>query len=84
MVDKIIEFLSQYITNTEYVIKKVGKYKTISAGIIELIQRKSFTEDELRKTISLYIKRIISEEEFNQLLDYDRVEYALLFYRQKV
>ena len=81
MIDKIIEFLNQYLTNIDYAIKKVGKYKTISAAIRTLIERNSFTVDELRKSISLYIKRIISEEEFNQLLDYDRVEYALLFYR---
>ena len=81
MIDKIIEFLEPYVINLEQTIKRVGKYKTISAGLILLIQRQSFTYDELRKELSLYIKRIISENEFNQLLDYDRVEYALLFYR---
>lgn len=81
MIDKIIEFLKPYVSNIEQTIKEVGKYKTISAGLVLLIQRQSFTYDELRKELSFFIKRIISENEFNQLLDYDRVEYALLFYR---
>lgn len=79
MLDKIIEFLEQYMTTQES-IKQTGKYKTVSAGLILLIQRQSFQIDELRKELSKYTKRIISETEFNRLLDYDRIEYEPLLY----
>ena len=77
MLDKIIKFLNQYCY-TDEAIKKCGKYKVISAGLIKLIERGSFTVDELRKELSLYTKRIISIREFNQLLDYEGIEYCFL------
>ena len=76
MLDKMLKFLEYYIENTNDVIKKYGKYKTLSAGLNELIRRQSFAKDELRKELSLYIKRIIHPTEFEELLDYDRIEYA--------
>ena len=41
---------------------------------------KFYTADELRKELSKYIKRILSQKEFNRLLDYDRIEYEPLLY----
>ena len=61
-------------------IKAIGKYKVVSAGLITLL--KCFSSDELRKELSLYTKRIISISEFNQLLDYNRVEYCILLYER--
>lgn len=78
MVDKILSFLSNYIENIEEVIKRVGKNKTVSAGLDLLIKRNSYEKDTLRKEISIYVKRIISVNEFEQLLDYDRAEYVHL------
>lgn len=79
MLDKIIEFLEQYMTTQES-IKQIGKYKTVSAGLILLLERQSFQVDELRKELSKYTKRIISETEFNRLLDFNRIEYEPLLY----
>ncbi len=79
MLDKIIEFLEQYMTTQES-IKQIGKYKTVSAGLILLLERQSFQVDELRKELSKYTKRIISETEFNILLDFNRIEYEPLLY----
>lgn len=79
MLDKIINFLQQYCFMEE-AIKQNGKYKTVSAALLLLIERQSFQTDELRKELSKYTKRIISETEFNRLLDYDRVEYEPLLY----
>ena len=78
MVDKILSFLSNYVENIEEVIKRVGKNKTVSAGLDLLIKRNSYEKDTLRKEISIYVKRIISVNEFEQLLDYDRAEYVHL------
>lgn len=78
MVDKILSFLSNYVENIEEVIKRVGKNKTVSAGLNLLIKRNSYEKDALRKEISIYVKRIISVNEFEQLLDYDRAEYVYL------
>lgn len=80
MLEKIIVFLKQYINNMEETIKAVGKFKTITAGLIALVENKIFTNDELRKELSIYLKRILSEEEFNRLLDYNRIEYEQLLY----
>lgn len=78
MVDKILSFLSNYVENIEEVIKRVGKNKTVSTGLNLLIKRNSYEKDVLRKEISIYVKRIISVNEFEQLLDYDRAEYVHL------
>lgn len=78
MVDKILSFLSNYVENIEEVIKRVGKNKTVSTGLNLLIKRNSYEKDALRKEISIYVKRIISVNEFEQLLDYDRAEYVHL------
>lgn len=78
MVDKILSFLSNYVENIEETIKRVGKNKTVSAGLDLLIKRNSYEKDTLRKEISIYVKRIISVNEFEQLLDYDRAEYVHL------
>ena len=78
MIDKVIEFLDLYLGNIEENINKNGKFSTISAGLFILIESKIFDNEELRKKWSLYIKRIISKEEFKQLLDYERVEYCRL------
>lgn len=80
MLDKIIEFLEQYITNIKETIEEVGKYKTVVAGLTALIEKQIFTTDELRKELSKYLKRILSEKEFNRLLDYYRIEYEPLLY----
>ena len=76
MIDKIIKFLDLYLNNIEKNIKINGKFSTIATGLFILIESKIFNNDDLRKELSLYIKRIISEEEFKQLLDYERVEYC--------
>lgn len=80
MSDKIIEFLKEYLDNVEASIKRFGIYKTITAGLDLLIKRQSFEREELRKELSIYIKRIISINEFNQLLDINMVEYLKLLY----
>ena len=76
MIDKIIKFLDLYLNNIEENIKINGKFSTIAAGLFILIESQIFNNDDLRKKLSLYIKRIISEEEFKQLLDFERVEYC--------
>ena len=78
MKDKILNFIQMYLNNVEEAIKKSGKEKTISAGLNLLIDRQSFTKDELRKELSIFTKRIISVNEFDMLLDYNAVEYSLL------
>ena len=80
MIDKIIEFLDLYLSNIEENIKKNGKFSTISAGLVILIESQIFNSEELRKKLSLHIRRIISEKEFEQLLSYERVEYCQLLY----
>ncbi len=78
MINKIIEFMKIYLNNVEEAVRKSGKPKTISAGLNMLIDRQSFNKEELRKELSIYTKRIISINEFDSLLDYDRIEYVLL------
>lgn len=80
MSNKIIEFLKQYLDNIEVSVRKFGIYKTISAGLDLLIKRQSFEQEELRKELSIYTKRIISISEFKQLLDIDMSEYSRLLY----
>lgn len=79
MLDKIIDFLEEYCY-IEEAIEKVGKYKTVSAVLLKLIEYKIYTVDELRKELSKHLKRILSEKEFNRLLDYNRIEYEPLLY----
>lgn len=79
MLDKIIDFLEQYCY-TKKAIKKIGKYKTVSMCLLELINAKFYTIDKLRKELSIHTKRIISVTEFYKLLEYDRVEYEQLLY----
>ena len=45
MLDKILGFINQYCF-TEEAIKRTGKYKTVSAGLLLLIERQSFESDE--------------------------------------
>ncbi len=80
MLEKIIVFLKQYIYNIEETIEEVGRFKIITAGLIAIIENQIFTNDELRKELSIYLKRILSEKEFYRLLDYDRIEYEPLLY----
>lgn len=80
MSNKIIMFLEQYLDNVEESIKRFGIYRTISAGLDLLIKRQSFEQEELRKELSIYTKRIISISEFKQLLDIDMSEYSKLLY----
>lgn len=81
MTNKIIEFIDIYLENIQETIEKYGIYKTIYYALKFIINSKIFTYEELRKELSLYLKRIISEKEFEQLLSKDEVEYALLFSR---
>lgn len=76
MLDKILEFLNYYLCDIPELIKQYGKYRILSEGLKSLIRHGIFTDDKLRKELSLYIKRIVSEHEFNELLDKTRVEYA--------
>ena len=82
MIDKIIEFLDLYLNNVEENIKTNGEFLTISAGLNILIKNQIFNNEELRKKCSLYIKRIISEKEFKQLLNYEKIEYCHVLYEQ--
>lgn len=79
MLNKILDFINQYCF-TEEAIKVLGKYRVVSAGLSKLISEKFYTADELRKELSKYIKRILSQKEFDRLLDYDRIEYEPLLY----
>lgn len=79
MLNEILDFINQYCY-TEEAIKAAGKYRVVSAGLSKLINEKFYTADELRKELSKYIKRILSQKEFNRLLDYDRIEYEPLLY----
>lgn len=79
MLDEILDFINKYCS-TEEAIKVTGKYRTVSAGLSKLINEKFYTVDELRKELSKHLKRILSEKEFNRLLDYDRIEYEPLLH----
>lgn len=79
MLDEILDFINKYCS-TEEAIKVAGKYRTVSAGLSKLINEKFYTVDELRKELSKHLKRILSEKEFNRLLDYDRIEYEPLLH----
>lgn len=78
MLDKMLEFCEYYLENIEENIKKFGKYRTLHICLTMLIEHKKFTKDELRKELSLYIKRIIHQREFEDILngnEYVRVLY---------
>lgn len=47
-----------------------------------LIERQSFNKESLRKELSLYIRRIISVNEFEGLLDRGMVEYQRVLYEE--
>lgn len=67
--DKITEFLLNYFeeeTSTKF-IEIFGKNKYISIGISKLLDELHFSEDELRKSLSIYLERIISVDEFINL-----------------
>lgn len=80
MLDKILSFLKEYITNIDEAIKGLGKYKTASGGLIAIIHQKILTKEELRKELSIYTRRIISISEFEGLLNYNEVEYQRILY----
>lgn len=80
MLDKILDFLEQYLNNIDLAVKKSGKLITISCALNVLIERQSFTKEELRKELSLYLKRIIHIQEFENLLDKDAIEYQRIIY----
>ena len=82
MLDKILNFLKCYITNIDEAVNKIGKYKTISGALITIIEKRVFTQEELRKELSIYTKRIISVNEFNGLLNYNDVENQKILYEE--
>lgn len=76
MKEKILEFISKYI---EYKIMcENDKNIIIRQALNLIIQSKLLTKDELRKKLSIHIKRILSITEFNNLLDTYNVDYQLL------
>lgn len=76
MKEKILEFISKYI---EYrIICENDKNIIIRQALNLIIQSKLLTKDELRKKLSIHIKRILSITEFNNLLDTHNVDYQLL------
>ena len=70
MKERIIKFLKIYLVNEELdkSIEKYGKFRTISDGLRVLIDAELFTKDRLRKELSIYCKRILSEHEFENML----------------
>lgn len=82
MINKILNFLEQYLDGVEEAIKQIGKYRTISYSLNLLIERQSFNKESLRKELSLYIRRIISVNEFERLLDRGMVEYQRILYEE--
>lgn len=82
MLDKILSFLKEYITNIDEAIKELGKYKTASGGLIAIVHQKNFTKEELRKELSIYTRRIISVSEFEGLLNYNGAEYQRILYEE--
>ena len=80
MSNKMLDFLKIYIQGVEQKIQKVGIYKTVSQGLNLLIFENILTQDELRKSLSVFIKRIISEYEFDNLLNPDAIEYQRIMY----
>lgn len=80
MQNKMLDFLNIYIQGVEQKVGKVGIYKTISQGLNLLIFENILTKDELRKSLSVFIKRIISEYEFDNLLNPDAIEYQRIMY----
>lgn len=76
MKQKILDFISKYI---EYKIMcENDENIVIRQGLNLIIQSKLLTKDELRKRLSVHIKRILSEHEFDNLLDTHNVDYQLL------
>lgn len=51
MLDKILNFLKCYITNVDEAVNKIGKYKTVSGALITIIEKRVFTQEELRKEL---------------------------------
>lgn len=78
--DNILIFLGEYLDYVDETVAKIGKNNTISRRLDILISSKIFTADELRKELSLIIKRIISQKEFEQLLDITQAECSDLLY----
>lgn len=76
MKQKILDFISKYI---EYKIMcENDENIVIRQGLNLIIQSKLLTKDELRKRLSVHIKRILSEHEFDNLLDTHNADYQLL------
>ena len=75
MLDKMLNFLKEYVDGIDYSIEKTGKYKTLSNALNVLIEGDIFDKDTLRKELSIEIERIIHQREFEHLLDKSRVEY---------
>jgi hypothetical protein len=66
---KVIEWLKRYLVDEEVdiAVSERGIEKTIIAGINTLTIKGSFLSDFLRKDLSLYLKRIVSIEEFERI-----------------
>ena len=73
MKNKILNFLRQYLTGIDEQIKHSGKSGTITVGLNLLIIDECFEKDNLRKELSIYVKRIIGIYEFDKLLKYDGI-----------
>ena len=80
MLDKILDFLKYYLDGIDETVKGIGKYKTIAYALNMLIKNQKFSKEELRKELSLYLKRIIHIQEFENLLDKNKIEYQRIIY----
>ena len=69
MEQKIVEYLKNYFEEdgVKRNVEKYGAKKTIKVGIKELIENLNIQEEYIRKEMSVYIGRIISEEEFARM-----------------
>ena len=80
MLDKILDFLKYYLDGVDETVEKIGKYRTTAYALNMLIKNQKFSREELRKELSLYIRRIIHTQEFENLLDKDTIEYQRIVY----
>ncbi len=80
MLDKILDFLKYYLDGIDETVEKIGKYRTTAYALNMLIKNQKFSKEELRKELSLYLKRIIHIQEFENLLDKNKIEYQRIIY----
>lgn len=80
MLDKILDFLKYYFDGVDETVEKIGKYRTTAYALNMLIKNQKFSKEELRKELSLYLKRIIHIQEFENLLDENKIEYQRIIY----